>query len=941
MVKLRTLYVAFFAVGLSLHSNARCDERTVAPSQLAVLSKKSDVFGTRVKTSGTIVWMNPYWHSFVVVGDSNPQGVLVSLADAGDKDELRVGSRVSVEGEAIVWEGHGGLKLATVDDVTAGVLPPARILADAITQSDIFRLDGHVVAVEGRVSFVMQHFNRYILWIDGFGVPVRAEFSERAKETIGLNFAGATVRVTGVVLQRGEGPSKHAVLMLNPNGVDDVEVLTPGPVFPSDGSGVGVNGVIACRKSESRYFFRADSKEMLELDIYDPQFLTVGDMVRYVGTVSTDTSRRSISVAGLQVHATANDWVLNRSEPAKAVTSSLAPGDYCTARGTIARLDDNEVFFELLDGDDNRVRVDVGMVVGDIATLQLGTAETVEVTGYVDYQNEQTVVYPRSFEDIKVVTRRPWYASSRVQLVALSTIALLAICISFIFFLRAAVRAKTRELEQNAAILNSSYEAVREGICVIDLDGVFMMGNGRFFELLQLSEVEFGTMTAQQLYDAIARQIASDSRDVFRKLWAGELPQGACPEVCVGTSYDANRELTVYSVCEGESLGANVGRVLVFHDSTERQQLEKSLAQAQKMDAVGTLAAGIAHDFNNSLSAIVNFAEVAKHSIDPEHEAHEFVAHILEAANQAAGTTRGLLTFCGNRTTEKEVLDLGDLLGCFIGFLRRLLPANVRVTFDWQHRDRILCRVDESQLQQALLNLVINSRDAMPEGGDIRIRLIPSSDSEEVQIEIADTGVGMAPSTLRQAFDPFFSTKERGKGTGLGMAIVHGIVADHGGRVDVESSAGHGTTVTITLPIATGSISEAAPPSEAMSIDVGNTFLVVEDQQPVLESIAQQLRANGFLVVECRSAEEALRYLARKDVTVSAALVDVDLPGVSGIEFRKLAQEISPELPIVLMSGLPRYREVDDSTFLTKPFGFEQLTAAINSAALSSASAKK
>ncbi len=931
MKSLVILACAFVAL-LSGQSLGSAADRVIPANQFASITTKSDVHRTRVKTSGTIVWLNPYWHSLVIVDQADATGVLVELSNKHESEGLEIGSHVTIEGEVVVWEGHASLKAGTVEEIGPSEMPTPKALARTISQRDIFDLDCQLVSVEGRISFVMQHFERYVFWIDGYGVPIRAEFYEQPKETVGLDLAGATVRITGVAMQRGEGPSKRAVLMLNPTSADDIEVLERGPTWPSDGTGAGVNGVIVCQTSENRYFFRSDSREILELEVYDTQFLSVGDMVRYVGKDVIGPDHRKVSVTGMHVHATANDWVLTPLSRAQPVTSHSASGDYCTVLGSMSRINDEGEFFELIDDSGQRIRIEISMLSGDIATLQLPTAKKVEVAGYVDYRSVGTVVIPRSFRDIKVVERSPWYANPRARVTTVSTLVLLTLCIGSIFFLRGAIRAKTRALEESAGLLNASYEAVREGVCVIDRNDVFLMGNGRFFEMLGLSPHALKGMPADQLYFALSSQLDAKGKDLFKQLWNDDFPRGSSPEVSVGVSDGSQRELTVYSVRDTDALGANIGRVLVFHDSTERRQLEKSLAQAQKMDAVGTLAAGVAHDFNNSLSAIVNFAEVAKRSIDPEDDLYEIVSHILDAANQAAGTTRGLLTFCGKRTSEKSIVDLAELLGSFVAFVERLLPAKISITIDSPPDQPIMCRVDESQLQQAMLNLVVNSRDAMPDGGEICIKLLPDPIDRQVLVKVIDNGQGMDPGTREQAFDPFFSTKERGKGTGLGMAIVHGIVTDHGGNVGVASELDEGTTVTIMLPMVGGSPSSSDTSFTKMNAIAGNTFLVVEDQKPVLASIAQQLRSNDLHVVECGSAEEAMQIITDNASQISFALVDVDLPGSSGIEFKERARQIAPGLPVVLMSGLPRYQEADNAAFLAKPFGLEKLAKAVNAA---------
>jgi signal transduction histidine kinase/ActR/RegA family two-component response regulator len=391
--------------------------------------------------------------------------------------------------------------------------------------------------------------------------------------------------------------------------------------------------------------------------------------------------------------------------------------------------------------------------------------------------------------------------------------------------------------------------------------------------------------------------------------------------------------------------GRVTGTEGVVRDISDRRRLEAQLHQAQKMEAVGRLAGGIAHDFNNLLTVIQGYAEMLAESLKGDVEKDESVGEIMKAAQRAAALTRQLLAFSRQQVLEMQVLDLGAVVAETEKMLHRLIGEDVVVTVV-RHPDLDRVKADPGQVTQVLLNLAVNARDAMPEGGRLTIEVSnllleaplegapePIPPGKYVSISVADTGCGMDAETLGHIFEPFFTTKERGKGTGLGLATVYGIVRQSGGYVAVRSAPGAGTTLRTYWPQCDEPV-KAVPGTSIHSLRGTETVLVVEDD-PSVRSIAQVvLRKHGYTVLVAGNGHEALELLSRAPRPVQVLLADVVMPEMNG---RDLASRISathPSVKTVLMSGyaaevLTRLEEAGVDGFLPKPFSERTLAAKI------------
>lgn len=395
--------------------------------------------------------------------------------------------------------------------------------------------------------------------------------------------------------------------------------------------------------------------------------------------------------------------------------------------------------------------------------------------------------------------------------------------------------------------------------------------------------------------------------------------------------------------------GEYAGFIGISSDLRERRALEDQLRQAAKMEAIGRLAGGVAHDFNNLLTAIQGHAEFLMAELPEDSEQHADALEIHLAGRRAAELTRQLLTFSRKQVLEERVLDFGRIVSELEPMLRRLLPAHIAFKCT-AGEDPLHVRADAGQLQQVLLNLAVNAGDALESGGRLemtagRAELVseppPPGDlapGSYVRLTVADTGAGMSPDVLAHIYEPFFTTKPEGQGTGLGLSTVFGIVEHCGGHIEVESAPGEGSTFEIYLPEAVGA--EASPDDKALSsVRAGRreTILVVEDEIAVRDVVCRILLRKGYQVLEAANGHEALEIAGSHATEIDLVLSDMVMPEMGGVELAKQLRARNPELKVVLTSGYSDEAlegEVDSRSidFLSKPFSPGDLVSIVRRA---------
>jgi PAS domain S-box-containing protein len=351
------------------------------------------------------------------------------------------------------------------------------------------------------------------------------------------------------------------------------------------------------------------------------------------------------------------------------------------------------------------------------------------------------------------------------------------------------------------------------------------------------------------------------------------------------------------------------------HDVTERRRLEEQLRQVQKMEAIGTLAGGVAHDFNNVLTGIVGYGHVLEEELPPDSPLREPVEQILEAAARATQLTRGLLAFSRRQVIHSKPIDLNEVVRSVEKLLRRVIGEDVEVSTALAEHP-VVVMGDAGQLEQVLMNLATNARDAMPEGGVLSIATeIVEVDEGYVEahgggragrharLSVSDDGVGMDEATRRKAFEPFFTSKAPGKGTGLGLAIVYGIVKQHGGSVDLYSEPGQGTTVKILLPVVDRPVEPARPEVVERPAGGTETILLAEDDPIVRKMLCGVLRGQGYRIIEAFDGQDALERFAAHRGELAMLILDVVMPRKSGREVYDAVKAQRPDVRVLFLSG--------------------------------------
>ena len=414
---------------------------------------------------------------------------------------------------------------------------------------------------------------------------------------------------------------------------------------------------------------------------------------------------------------------------------------------------------------------------------------------------------------------------------------------------------------------------------------------------------------------------------------------------------DQNASLLISAISGSQGDNGSKDAALIYAiDSTQQRALERQFAQGQKMQAIGQLAGGIAHDFNNMLTAIIGFSDLLLQNHGPADPSFQDIMNIKNNANRAAGLVRQLLAFSRRQTLRPTVVDLGEVVDDLIILLERLLGENVKLEVI-HGRDLWLVKADMNQLEQVIINLSVNARDAMPDGGTLRLatRNFAEEDcdpnvmkglqkGEYVLIEVTDTGTGMTPEILDKIFEPFFSTKDVGQGTGLGLATVYGIIKQTEGYVYPTSTVGEGTTFTILLPRHIPTEKETAKPEVVeASRDLSGSarILLVEDEEAVRAFSVRALQARGYTVHEASSGVHALEVMQEVDGEIDLVVSDVVMPEMDGPTLLTELRKARPDLKIIFVSGyaeeaFEKHLAADEEfAFLSKPFSLKQLATKV------------
>lgn len=474
------------------------------------------------------------------------------------------------------------------------------------------------------------------------------------------------------------------------------------------------------------------------------------------------------------------------------------------------------------------------------------------------------------------------------------------------------------------------------GLAVADREGRFLFLNDAFGRAAGIASER------PPLYpgDLVIREDKAAVSDAVRRYAVGQ-PLPVDIAVRLANRPDEPIPLSLVSL---SGLG-DAAVLLSIKDSSEEARLKIQVAQATKMQAVGQLAGGVAHDFNNILTGILGHCELMLMRHAPGDIDYDDIQQVRSHANRAAGLTRQLLAFSRQQTLRPQVLQLPDIVGEISHLLKRLMGETVELVV--QHGRNIgPVRADPGQLEQVIVNLAVNARDAMPEGGRLTIQTyaVAAADVQRIgsdllpvadyaALSVADTGCGMAPDLLPKIFEPFFTTKEVGKGTGLGLSTVYGIVKQSGGYIFADSTLGEGTSFVIYLPVHKGETPSERPstPATPSSGELwgSGTILLVEDEDMVRTVAERALTRHGYDVLTAHNGEEGLQILKSRD-DIDLLVSDVVMPVMDGPSLGRQARALYPDLPIIFMSGYAEEHlrdsiDLDQIEFLPKPFSVQRL----------------
>jgi PAS domain S-box-containing protein len=493
-----------------------------------------------------------------------------------------------------------------------------------------------------------------------------------------------------------------------------------------------------------------------------------------------------------------------------------------------------------------------------------------------------------------------------------------------------------------AAIIQSSDDAIISKT----LDGVVLDWNAAAERMYGYTHAE---MIGHSIYQLVPDHLRGEEQSILRRVGRGEHVEHyeTLRRRRDGSLISVALTLSPVHAVDGRIMGASS----IQRDITERKRAEEALRQASKMEAIGALAGGLAHDFNNQLYAVSGFAHFIGRDSSLSPSSRADLLEIQKTTERMASLTRQLLAFARQQVLSPETLDLNAAVLDSVPMLQRLIGSATTIDLGLAQGPKWV-RVDRSQLVQVLLNLVINARDAMPDGGRIEVRTetlevspgqlvdrldVPVEAGAYAELAVTDYGQGISAEHLAHIFEPFYTTKEVGIGTGLGLATVDGIVSQSGGRIQIRTLPGQGTSIKILLPLCAEPTRSARPGATAVRRGSSRgRILVVDDEEAIRAVVGRMLQAEGYEVLRAREGNEALRELQEVGGAVDVVITDLVMPGMGG---RVLGQELSrryPELPIVWMSGHPRDvefpREIpgQEHAFLMKPVSPEALLDTVN-----------
>jgi two-component system, cell cycle sensor histidine kinase and response regulator CckA len=614
----------------------------------------------------------------------------------------------------------------------------------------------------------------------------------------------------------------------------------------------------------------------------------------------------------------------------------------------------------LIDGNwhgEAAAKMGLRLLAGESAA-NIPTLRDVPLRTVVDYQQMKRFQIPfsRLPPGTEILNRplRVWEQHPRVAAVTLSALIFLSALVAGLGRALHQKRRNARALKHSNSLLSATLDATADGVLVVDSSKKISNFNQRFLDLWRIPPEVAALRDSEAELAFVIDQLKEP--EVFmervRALYAK-------PEAESADTLEFKDGRVYYRRSQPQRLdGKIVGRVWTFADVTAerradeaRRKLEGDLAQAHKLEALGTLAGGIAHDFNNLLTAIFGFTQFAYESLPADHSARPDLDAVIKASERARDLVQQILTFSRKRAFERKPIKLAPVINDAIRFLRATVPALIELRCEIED-DSGLVLADGSQIHQAVLNLGSNAAHAIGEQqGSILVRLdrvdvgpVPVKERPQLPegaymcITVNDTGPGIDSDTLERVFDPFFTTKDPGQGTGLGLAVVHGVVQSHDGAVTVENTPGSGATFRLFFPVMPAGAVEEAASVPAMAPGHGH-ILLIDDEMTVLTVGKKMLEALCYQVTACCGPIGALEVVRDRAAAFDLVITDLNMPKMTGLDVAAEIRSIRSDLPIVLVTGFlgdesveARARTLGVRVFVSKPFNMETLGRAVHAA---------
>jgi two-component system, cell cycle sensor histidine kinase and response regulator CckA len=500
------------------------------------------------------------------------------------------------------------------------------------------------------------------------------------------------------------------------------------------------------------------------------------------------------------------------------------------------------------------------------------------------------------------------------------------------------------DLEENRRLVQAFEETDQAIVALLEPDGTLREINRFGRELLGYGDDDVGRLN---WFQDVASPERHEGDSPESSTESGLYPRGAnCP---ARTRAGLQIPVRWYDAALRDATGALTGRLIIGHDLTEQFETERQLRQSHKMQAVGELAGGLAHDFNNILTAILGNAQILEMEFSPDQVGHEELQQIIQASHRAADLTSKLLTFSRKNDFAPTEISLHETIEETIGLLRRTIDPLVNIETQLDCDDPII-QGDPAQLQSVLLNLGLNARDAIAEGGTLRFITdrceITPTDSrvtelnvrpgQYIRLQVADTGSGMAPEVRDRIFEPFFTTKDKKKGTGLGLSNAYRCISDHQGHIRVESEPGQGTSFHIYLPLRSDrKVTPSIPAENRPPQPIRATVLLVDDDPGVLQTQARLLEHLHCHVHRASTGQDAVELFQTHHKQIDLVLLDRRMPGLDGLETLSRLRQIDPDTPILICSGegpcssLRTLLDQRQCGLLPKPFDLQQVRACL------------